>query len=384
MASPTIKRLPRGRSRELAHYLTKCGVPKTPPRPERIVLEDAATRTRRALRSALRRARLLRDWTGQHADDLARLCAAVPEPARSEALAAVRRKRTPPGDGLAHLLGVALLARNACAEAHLRLAVEYALGVDPKSDAISHLPAADLVQECMCAVMHTAEVYDRWRKGRGTHSSFANAAAWWLRHYAEKALREQGHDFKPPGSALSSRARVLRELDRIEGQTGERPTAEALHLATARPAQPAKPGRPAKGRRQAVKPTPAKKAQPGKPIRVCRQVLEWASGAFTHSSADRLIRAGDGSGVPWVELQPTPSPDPADERGRGIADAVGVAVDSLPAAQRAVVRAVHGIGCDKVTPREYALRADLPRRIVAGLLTAGEDALRARLRPVAA
>lgn len=371
MASPKIKRLPRGRSRELAHYLTRCGVPETPPRPERIVLEDAATRTRRALRSALRRAGKLKDWSGQHADDLARLCAAVPEPARSEALAAVRRKREPPGAGLAHLLGVALLARNACADAHLRLAVEYALGVDPKSDAISHLPAADLVQECMCAVMHTAEVYDRWRK-RPIHSSFANAAAWWLRHFAERALREQGHDVKPPGAALSSRARVLRELDRIEGQTGERPTAEALHLATARPPM------------AATRHRPARKAQPGKPIRVCRQVLEWAGGAYSHASADRLIRAGDGSGVPWVELQPTPAPDPADEQGRRIADAVGVAVDLLPAAQRDAVRAVHGIGCDKVTPREYALRADLPRRVVAGLLTAGEDALRARLRPVAA
>lgn len=372
MASPKIKRLPRGRSRELAHYLTRCGVPETPPRPERIVLEDAATRTRRALRSALRRAGKLKDWSGQHADDLARLCAAVPEPARSEALAAVRRKRMPAsGNVTAHLLARALLARNSCADAHLRLAVEYALGVDPKSDAISHLPAADLVQECMCAVMHTAEVYDRWRK-RPVHSSFANAAAWWLRHFAERALREQGHDVKPPGAALSSRARVLRELDRIEGQTGERPTAEALHLATARPAQPA-----TRHRR-------ARKAQPGKPIRVCRQVIEWASGAYTHSSADRLIRAGDGTGVPWVELQPTPAPDPSDARGREVSDAVGAAVDLLPAAQRDAVRAVHGIGCEKVTAREYALRADLPRRIVAGLLTAGEDALRAALRPVAA
>lgn len=369
MASPKIKRLPRGRSRELAHYLTKCGIPETPPRPERIVLEDAATRTRRALRSALRRAGKIKDWSGQHADDLARLCAAVPEPMRERALVAVRAGRLPDGGGLAHVLAVALLARNRCTDAHLRLAVEYALGVDPRSDAISHLPGADLIQECMAAVMHTAEVYDRWRK-RPVHSSFANAAAWWLRHFAEKALREQGHDFRPPGAALSSRTRVLRELDRIEGQTGERPTAEALHLATARPALPARGNRP------------AKKAQPGKPVRVCRQVLEWASGSCTFASADRVIKSGGGDiGSPWIELQPTPEPDPADERGREISDAVGLAVESLPAAQRDAIRAVHGIGCDPMSPREYALRSDLPRKIVAALVTAAEDALRARLRP---
>lgn len=373
MASPKIKRLPRGRSRELAHYLTKCGIPATPPRPERIVLEDAATKTRRALRSALRRAGKLKDWTGQHADDLARLCAAVPEPMRSQGIAAAGEGRGPwPTGGLALVLATALRARNRCADAHMRLAVEYALGVDPKSDAISRLPAADLVQECMCAVMHTAEVYDRWRK-RPVHSSFANAAAWWLRHYAEKALREQGHDFKPPGAALSSRIRVLRELDRIEGQTGERPTAEALHLATARPALPARGNRP------------AKKAQPGKPVRVCRQVLEWASGSCTFASADRVIESGGGDiGSPWIELQPTPEPDPADQQGREISDAVGEAVESLPAAQRDVVRAVHGIGCDPVSPREYALRRDMPRKVVAALLTTAEDRLRARLRPALA
>lgn len=349
-SSPKIKRSPRGRSNELAHYLTRCGVPETPPRPLRIVLEDDVTRTRRALRAMMRRSRLLVDWSGQHADDLARLTAAVPEPHRSVALAAVKRKTLPPAGGprLARLLAEALTARNRCTEAHLRLAVEYALGVDPRTDAISRLPSADLVQECMCAVQHTAEVYDRWRKAP-VHSSFANAAAWWLRHFAEKALREQGHDFRPPGAALSSRTRVLRAVDSIESATGQRPTPEQVAAAS------------------------------GKPARICAQVMEWGAGGFVFASADRLIQHGDTT-TPWIELQATPEPDADDEQGRVRSDAVGSALDLLPAAERAVLRAVHGMDAPGISSREYAKRTGIPRQTVDALLAAGETALREALR----
>lgn len=350
MASPKIKRTPRGRSNELAHYLTRCGVPETPPRPLRIVLEDEVTRTRRALRAMMRRSRLLTDWSGQHADDLARLTAAVPEPHRSVALAAVKRKSLPPAGGprLARLLAEALVARNRCTEAHLRLAVEYALGVDPRTDAISRLPSADLVQECMCAVQHTAEVYDRWRKAP-IHSSFANAAAWWLRHFAEKALRDQGHDWKPPGAALSSRTRVLRAVDAIESATGQRPTPEQVAAASSKPA------------------------------RICAQVMEWGAGGFVFASADRLVQHGD-TATPWIELQSSPEPDPDDERGRDRADAVGSAVDALPADERAVVRAVTGMDGPGISPREYAKRTGMARKTVDALFATGSATLRTALQ----
>ncbi len=376
MASPKIKRPPRGRSSELARYLEQCGVPPAPPEDRRRGLEDAATVTRRALAAELRRRKLippLRIKPGateekaakakakhaKRADDLARLEGWVPEPARSEALAAAAEGHDQVAGGgsplLGSLLARALLARNAAAAANIRLAIEYALGVDPRGGgAVSRLDPADLVQECMIAVVHTAEVYDRTRGATG-HSSFANCAGWWLRHYAERALRELGHDFAPPGAALSSRTRVVRALDALESATGDRPGLAEL----------------------------ARKAK--KPERICRQVVEWAAGGFVFGTADRVVRsAGDGDASRWLDLQADPGPDPADEAGRAEAEAVGAAVDALPPAQRDVIRAVHGIGCDPISRTEIARRTGRTRAQVEALADAGEAELRRNLTAYAA
>lgn len=350
MGSPKIKRPPRGRSSELAQYLARCGIPETPPDEVRRALEDAAVTTRRDLRAALRRGRRLRGLSTKQADDLARLEAATPEPDRSVALAAAAAGEIPGWPGYAQLLARALLARNAAASANIRLAVTYALGVDPRGDVVSRLDPNDLVQECMIAVMHTAEVYDRTR-GRTGHSSFANACGWWLRHYAERALREQGHDFAPPGAALSSRTRVIRAVDAHEGRTGERPTVEQLAEATRRPA------------------------------RICRQVEEWMAGGFVFGTTDRMVQvSGDGDAARWLDLQPDNGPDPADVAARAEAEAVGAAVDALPPDQRDVIRALHGLGCEEITRTEIARRTGRTRAQVEALRLAGEAALRAALQ----
>jgi len=356
MRSPKIKRAGRARSRELAQWLTRCGVPPTPPREERRALEDATTSTRRALADLMEAAGLLAGWTAKHADDLARLAAAVPEPARSLAHADAAARAVPhQARGLRRGLARALIARNACADAHMRLAVEHAIGTAPAGP-LSRLKADDLAQECMLAILHTAEVYDRWHLGAGRHSSFSNAAGWWLRHYAERALREQGHDFRPPGAALSSRTRVMRARDRLRGLTGAEPSVAELAAAA------------------------------GKIPRVTQQVVEWADGGYTFDSADRVLRGVNGreSRDTWLDVRVDPGPDPADAAGRAATDAVGAAVDELPAEQRDVVRALNGIGCDKVTVRELARRTGRTRGRIEALAAAAAEVLRERLAPLAA
>lgn len=297
---------------------------------------------------------LLDGWTAKHADDLARLAAAVPEPHRSAGLAAARAGAVPArARGLGRSLGHALIARNRCADAHMRLAVEHAIGASP-AGSISRLVAGDLAQECMLAIMHTAEVYDRWHLGPGRHSSFANAAGWWLRHYAEKALREQGHDFRPPGAALSSRTRVMRARDRFRGEHGRDPTVAELAAAS------------------------------GKLTRVTQQVLEWSAGAYTFGSADRPLRGRDGGPSPasWIEVQVDPGPAPEDAAGRAEADAVGAAVDELPAEQREVIRAHADYG-GELTAREIARRTGRTRAQVEAIAEAAAAALRAKLTALA-
>ncbi len=218
MASPKIKRPPRGRSSELARYLEQCGVPPAPPEDRRRGLEDAATVTRRALAAELRRRKLippLRIKPGateekaakakakhaKRADDLARLEGWVPEPARSEALAAAAEGHDQVAGGgsplLGSLLARALLARNAAAAANIRLAIEYALGVDPRGGgAVSRLDPADLVQECMIAVVHTAEVSGVVEVGR------AMKAKSYLFRALEGLLKDDGRLEREEAEAL--------------------------------------------------------------------------------------------------------------------------------------------------------------------------------------
>lgn len=354
MTSPKIRRPPRHRSAELAAYLVQCGVPETPDADTRRALEDATTTTRRALAAAMDKAGLLEGLNPKRRDDLSRLALACPTDAIEEAGRVLVSGDARGASRLGRLLGAALAARNACAHAHTRLAITYALGVDPRGEIVSRLTAADLVQECMLAIVHTAEVYDRTRGSTG-HSSFANCAAWWLRHHAERALREQGHDLKPPGSALSSRTRIVRAVDAFESAHGRSPTAEEISPLV------------------------------DKPVRLCAQVLEWMRGAFVFASADRAVLGGsdDAAGCArWVDLQPAPEHDPTDARGRDDSEAVGLALDALavrsaPAAE--VVRLVHGIGGDPVKVGEIAKRTGRTRGQVEALLTEGEAALRAAL-----
>lgn len=360
-SSPKIKRLSRGRSGALSAYLQACGIPEPPPDGEKRALEDRATSTRRALAAAMRRAGLAGDLTAGQADDLERLAgAAGPDALRKAAELAASPAEIPRGRTIPKLLAAALRARNAAAAANMRLAVEYALGVDGRgSGAVSRLDSGDLVQACMAAIVHTAEVYDRWRNGR--HSSFANAAGWWLRHFAERALREQGHDFRPPGAALSSRTRVVRALDRIESETGRRPGAAELGAAA------------------------------GRSARVAAQVLEWAGGGFMFASADAPVRAEPdaAAGCAWIERQA--AQDFGSAGGRAVAEAVGAALDALPPEQAAAVRACARDSGDRaifdgggLSVREYARRSGLRRAEAQARYDAGMAALKAGLAGLAA
>lgn len=362
-SSPKIKRPPRGRSAELSAWLRACGIPETPPPAERAALEDRATAARRALAAAMARAGATEGLSAGQADDLERLALAAGPAALAEAaeLAGSAEEISRPRS-IPRLLAAALRARNAAAAANMRLAVEYALGVDGRgSGAVSRLDPADLVQACMAAIVHTAEVYDRWRNGR--HSSFANAAGWWLRHFAERALREQGHDFRPPGAALSSRTRVVRALDRIESETGSRPT-------------PAELGEAA-----------------GRSPRVAQQVLEWAGGAFMFDSADAPLRfdrasATSGEHVPWIEQQA--APDPGSAEGRAAAETVGAALDALPPEQAEAVRACARDAADRaifdgggLSVREFARRAGIRRAEAQARYDAGIARLKEELASLA-
>lgn len=118
------------------------------------------------------------------------------------------------------LLEAALGAVSHLAEAHLRLAVQYALGTDPHG-----LSQDDLVQECQLAVLRTAGEFDPDHVPR---CQFASRAAWWLRHYAERAIQRQGADVRPPPTVMAARQRIVRAADAWEAAHGELPAAADL------------------------------------------------------------------------------------------------------------------------------------------------------------
>lgn len=109
------------------------------------------------------------------------------------------------------------------AEAHLRLAVQYALGTDAHG-----LAQDDLVQECMLAVMRTAGEFDPDHVPR---CQFASRAAWWLRHYSERAIQRQGADVRQPPAVMAARQRIVRAVDAHESAHGEVPTPTQLAAA---------------------------------------------------------------------------------------------------------------------------------------------------------
>lgn len=109
------------------------------------------------------------------------------------------------------------------AEAHLRLAVQYALGTDAHG-----LAQDDLVQECMLAVMRTAGEFDPDHVPR---CQFASRAAWWLRHYSERAIQRQGADVRQPPAVMAARQRIVRAVDAHESAHGGMPTAAQLAVA---------------------------------------------------------------------------------------------------------------------------------------------------------
>ena len=118
----------------------------------------------------------------------------------------------------------------------------------------------------------------------------------------------------------------------------------------------------------------------GKLPRVTQQVLEWAAGGYTFSSADNPMRGLDGgpSTAAWIDAQVDPGPCPEAEAGRAVADVVGAAIDQLPAEQRDVIRAHRDYG-GTLTAREIARRTGRTRSQVAALAEAAAATLRGKL-----
>jgi RNA polymerase sigma factor (sigma-70 family) len=198
------------------------------------------------------------------------------------------------------------------AEAHLRLAVQYALGTDAHG-----LAQDDLVQECMLAVMRTAGEFDPDHVPR---CQFASRAAWWLRHYSERAIQRQGADVRQPPAVMAARQRIVRAVDAHESAHGALPA----------PAQLAGAARVSEA--------------------VAERGLAWMRGAgrvrplpSTDRVDDEVGRPFGGAGVP-LELQ---SPELADggeraEREEQIS-ALRSALLRLPEARRRLVAAAHGL-----------------------------------------
>jgi RNA polymerase sigma factor (sigma-70 family) len=213
VGSPKIRRPSKRRRPELDHYLERCDIPPTPPEEHRDACARAAKRARLRLAQALQRAKALRrgaEWP----PTLETLQAGVQ---------ALERDR-----GLTRVVAAALAAARAAVSelgaCHLRLAVQYALGTDARG-----LHQDDLVQECMVAVMRTAGEFD---PDNAAGCGFASRAAWWLRHYADRAVG-RGDAVREPPAVLAIRRQVVQACERSEQAVGRLPDAEELRAALA-------------------------------------------------------------------------------------------------------------------------------------------------------
>jgi len=213
VGSPKIRRPNKRRRPELDRYLERCGIPPTPPEEHRDACARAAKQARLRLARALAGAKALRrgaEWPPT-LEDLQR------------ATQTLERARGLPR-AVATSLAAARAAVSELGACHLRLAVQYALGTDARG-----LHQDDLVQECMVAVMRTAGEFD---PDNVAGCGFASRAAWWLRHYADRAVG-RGDAVREPPAVLAIRRQVVRACERSEQTRGRLPDAEELRAALA-------------------------------------------------------------------------------------------------------------------------------------------------------
>lgn len=109
-------------------------------------------------------------------------------------------------------------ARERLAVSNLRLVLSIAKRYQGKG-----LTIDDLIQEGNIGLLRAVDGYD-WRRG----FRFSTYATWWIRQQVTRALADKGKTIRTPVHVHEKAARMLREADGIERETGRRPSARAL------------------------------------------------------------------------------------------------------------------------------------------------------------
>jgi RNA polymerase primary sigma factor len=85
------------------------------------------------------------------------------------------------------------------------------------------LAMADLVQEGNLGIMRAVDKFDHRRGVR-----FNTYAAWWVRHFMNRALSDQGRVIRLPVHLLETRSKVRRTAQRFSQEHGREPNAEEI------------------------------------------------------------------------------------------------------------------------------------------------------------
>jgi RNA polymerase primary sigma factor len=118
-------------------------------------------------------------------------------------------------------------ARSLLTQANLGLVVWMARKRGPQG-----FPMADLIQEGNLGLMRAVEKFD-YRRG----FRFNTYAAWWIRHFMNRALSDQSRVIRLPVHLLETRHRILRRAQEFRQRHGREPTAQELAAETATPVE---------------------------------------------------------------------------------------------------------------------------------------------------
>lgn len=109
-------------------------------------------------------------------------------------------------------------ARSRMIESNLRLVVKFA-----KRYANRGLPFIDLVEEGNVGLIRAVERFDPARGCR-----FSTYAAWWIRHFIERALINQAHTIRVPVHVADDQKRMAAVAERLRRELGRDPAEEEL------------------------------------------------------------------------------------------------------------------------------------------------------------